>query len=836
MKSKILKKILGFSVCGAMMMSVCPNTLAQNTYSGKITGLVPGYYNIEATYENSSVDGECYMWAKSSGSTTGMSALPKSTETSGQDIVVRSVYTADGEIEYGLYNDGTGDASISNVKAVSTSEYEFLNGGDISEYTIINDKGGKYYDLSGNEVNPIEYLASMGMNSCRIRLSNTPGKGHGDGTYYLPEGYQDEQDCLNLAKEAKANGMDIVFTFNYSDYWSNGERQRIPSDWVSEIKTKLGYDIESLSFLKSMTASQKSEIISALSDCVYNYTKSVMTKLKEQGTLPEYVSLGNEINGGMFMPFAGSFGAFFNTSTYGIEYESNDKNVWYDANFGALATILNRGYDAVKEVSDNKTQVIMHLASDGNFQYSNAGNHKWWYDAYKNAGGKWDVTGISYYPSWTVQTASVCKDRVNELSSLYDKPVMIMEVGYNWTDKKKDGYDGQLFNIDAYKEIYPDTQSGHKGFMAEFINYMKLSANCLGILYWDPLKIHVEDKYGNNLVGWAISENGDYVQSNVVENTTLFDFMGKAISSVGLYKETQNAIRTVELPKATTLYERGIDTAWSNADIEDWKLNGNSLAIPTINSTYGLYADNNMTGSVTKTFDVSDNALVTYETDFYVASSTGRTTNYAYIKLGDKLTIGYNGTYSMFYSLDGGATYSQNAIKTGCNGKTTSIKAVINSKTDTLVSLLVDGTEVLKDTELGEGSLGSVSMGFVRGGSVSWTVQYAIPKICVTQTLLSSDNVLEPTPQYKDKVKITQNTNDNVIAINVTPINGASMSAKDVILYVATYDDDGGLNDVVVKNGADNDGKIKVDATVPLGTHKLMLWDSSQTPIAKVAQ
>ncbi len=835
---KLLKNMLVAGTALILLFGAyqCVSYAGENT--GTITNLAPGYYDIKAVYQNSSVDGNCYMWASSSGSTEGRSALPKTTETSGNTVVVKGVYTSDGNIEYGLYNDGVSTASISDVTAVPSSEYKFLNGGDISEYTLIRDKGGKYYDFSDNEVNPVEYLASEGMNACRIRLSNAPGKGHGDGTYYLPEGYQDETDCLNLSKAAKDSGMDIVFTFNYSDYWSNGERQRIPGDWVSKIKTELGYDIESLAFLQSMTDAQKTQIISALSDCVYEYTKQVMTELKAQGTLPQYVSLGNEINGGIFMPFAGSFGAYFNTSTYGIEYEANDKNVWYDANFGAIAKILNRGYDAVKEVSDNKTQVIIHLASDGNFRYSNAGNHKWWYDAYKNAGGKWDVTGISYYPSWTVQTASVCYERVNELSGIYGKPVMIMEVGYNWNSKKKDGYDGQLFNIDAYKDIYPDTQSGHKGFMAEFLNYMKLSGNCLGILYWDPLKIHVEDSKGNNLVGWAIAEKKDAVQSNVVENTTLFDFNGRAIASVGLYHETKNAVRTAPLPKTVTLYERGFDTAWTDSDIADWKLSGNSFATPVINEEYGLYAENNMTGSVTKSFDVSDNTPITYEADFYVMNSTGRDNNYAYIKFGDKLTVGYNNSYNMFYSTDGGASYSASAVKTSCNGKTTRIKAVVDPSNNKLMSLSVDGNEIegAMGTVLEGASLGSVSMGFVRSGSVSWVIKYAVSKISVTQTVSDSHTVLEPTAQYADKVKITENTDGNLVTVKIIPINGASLMANNVILYAVTYDESGRLTDVSIERGADADGTITVFAQVGDGVHKLMLWDSSQTPIAKLAQ
>lgn len=162
--------------------------------------------------------------------------------------------------------------------------------------------------------------------------------------------------------------------------------------------------------------------------------------------MPEYVSLGNEINGGIMLPFGGSYDSFFNPSNYSIEYSRTENNIAYKKDFASIAKILSSAYDAVKAASES-SQVIIHLASDGGFSYKNCS--AWWFNAYKDAGGKWDVSGISYYPSWTEQTASVCKERVNELYSGYDKPVMIMEAGFNWNETKKDGYGGQLANIDA---------------------------------------------------------------------------------------------------------------------------------------------------------------------------------------------------------------------------------------------------------------------------------------------------------------------------------------------------------------------------------------------------
>ena len=41
-----------------------------------------------------------------------------------------------------------------------------------------------------------------------------------------------------------------------------------------------------------------------------------MSKLKAQGTVPEYVSLGNEIRGGMLFPFGNTYDASMNRDRF----------------------------------------------------------------------------------------------------------------------------------------------------------------------------------------------------------------------------------------------------------------------------------------------------------------------------------------------------------------------------------------------------------------------------------------------------------------------------------------------------------------------------------------
>ncbi|MCC8169151.1 MAG: arabinogalactan endo-1,4-beta-galactosidase [Oscillospiraceae bacterium] len=425
-------------------------------------------------------------------------------------------------------------AALASLMLTSTAfAQDFYKGGDVTQVNYIEDLGGKYYTQDGTEEDVFKILSDAGMNMARIRLSNNPGKGRGDGYYYMPDGYQDEADCLELAKRAKTAGMDIQFTFNYSDYWSNGTRQIIPSDWVEEIKEDLGYDVKDADFLNALTDEQRTEIREKLKTIIYDYTYDIMTKLKEQDTIPQYVSLGNEINGGILFPFANTYDANMSSDNFELVFDEDksEDDIKCPMDWEALAELLNTGYDAVKAVSP-ESQVIIHIAEG-----SKESVFTWFFDKFEEAGGKYDIIGASYYPAWSGNTIETCVEFCNTISAKYDKDIIIMETGFNWNATRKDGEPGQLVDIDIYKDVYPPTLEGHKAFITDLFAQLQTveDRRCIGAIYWDPCMIHVEDENGNNLAGWAYSEATDEVEPNVVENTTLFDFDGKAISTLDAF-------------------------------------------------------------------------------------------------------------------------------------------------------------------------------------------------------------------------------------------------------------------------------------------------------------
>jgi arabinogalactan endo-1,4-beta-galactosidase len=146
-------------------------------------------------------------------------------------------------------------------------------GADISFLPELEDRGMKFYD-NGQLKDAIEILKGHGLNYIRLRIFNNPSteKGYSPG-----KGFCDLEHTLKMASRVKKAGMKLLLDFHYSDYWADPQQQYKPSAW------------EGLGFV---------QLTAALKD----YTKSVLLALKEQGTPPDMVQIGNEINHGMVWP------------------------------------------------------------------------------------------------------------------------------------------------------------------------------------------------------------------------------------------------------------------------------------------------------------------------------------------------------------------------------------------------------------------------------------------------------------------------------------------------------------------------------------------------------
>jgi arabinogalactan endo-1,4-beta-galactosidase len=128
------------------------------------------------------------------------------------------------------------------------------------------------------------------------------------------------------------------------------------------------------------------------------------------------------------------------------------------ANYAALN---NAGYDAVKAVFP-LAKVIVHVQNGNDNSL-----FRWLFDGLKNNGGKWDIIGMSLYPStinWSTMNAD-CLANMNDMVSRYGTQVMICEVGMSW-----------------------DSPLIAKSFLTDLIAKTKLVTgnNGLGVFYWEP--------------------------------------------------------------------------------------------------------------------------------------------------------------------------------------------------------------------------------------------------------------------------------------------------------------------------------------------------------------
>jgi arabinogalactan endo-1,4-beta-galactosidase len=230
-------------------------------------------------------------------------------------------------------------------------------------------------------------------------------------------GWNGKNDVIAKAVRAKNAGMRIMIDFHYSDSWADPGKQTKPAAWTGDV--------------------------TALKTALAAHTTDVLNALKTAGVTPEWVQVGNETNDGLLWPEGKA-----------------------STNMANYAQLINAGYDAVKAVFP-AAKVIVHLSNG----WDNA-LFRWSFDGLKNNGGKWDVIGMSLYPSptdWATKNTQ-CLNNMNDMISRHGKEVMIVEVGMSW-----------------------DQPTQSKAFLDDLIAKTKsISGNKgLGVLYWEP------QSYGN---------------------------------------------------------------------------------------------------------------------------------------------------------------------------------------------------------------------------------------------------------------------------------------------------------------------------------------------------
>lgn len=304
--------------------------------------------------------------------------------------------------------------ALTVVQAQSTT---FARGADISWCTEMEADGQKFYNADGIETDIFALMKEIGMNAIRLRVWVNPTK-YGYGAWC------DKADVIVKAKRAHEQGLDLMIDFHYSDFFADPDRQDTPLEWKD-------YDLEQLK------------------TAVADHTKDVLQALKDEGIEPKWVQVGNETNGGMMW-----------------ENGQIDWNKTGKARYTNYVSLSNAGYDAVKEILPD-AYVIVHIAD----AFKVADYQGWFYKEFKEAGGKFDMIGLSHYPDWTdwnsdKSDAASNKNAANSvktLGDLFNVPVMIVETGFSSYDPTKGA------------EV-----------MTDLFNLTKDLPQCAGIFYWEP--------------------------------------------------------------------------------------------------------------------------------------------------------------------------------------------------------------------------------------------------------------------------------------------------------------------------------------------------------------
>ena len=283
----------------------------------------------------------------------------------------------------------------------------FAKGADVGWLSQMELTGYKFFDVDGIEKDCLQLLKDRGMNTIRLRVFVNPSNDSING-------HCSKDETVAMAVRAKNIGMRVLIDFHYSDSWADPSKQNKPAAWANHTFAEL------------------------LSD-VYNHTTDVLNALKAAGVKPEWVQIGNEIPSGILWP-EGKY-----------------------TNFNQLAQLLNKGYEATKNI-DSSIKVIVHI-DQGN---DNA-RFRWFFDNARNNGVKYDVIGLSYYPYWLNSDYTITidnlKNNMTDMVSRYGKEVMIVEVGGDFT-KIQNTYDMLVAVINVVRNI-----PNKKG---------------LGVIYWEP--------------------------------------------------------------------------------------------------------------------------------------------------------------------------------------------------------------------------------------------------------------------------------------------------------------------------------------------------------------
>ncbi len=426
-----------------------------------IKGLANEWYTLRVWVRSSGGQNEVYIGLTCGGDEKRV-YVPSTTPGYRWIQLVLSDEVKRGQCSIRLFSDGTVGSWVSfdDIELAPGQAALSILGADISSLKKSEDLGGIYKYSDGTQADALQILKDQGLNYARLRVFVDAA-----------DGYHDKNELLEMASRLKKLGIKLLVDFHYSDNWADPGKQNKPAAWKD-------YNFEQLK------------------KAVYDHTFDVCSSLVAQGTPPDMMQLGNEINSGMLWP-------------------DGDHN-----HFGSLADLLKAGYKAVKDCSSS-TLVMLQIAEGGDNEMA-----RWWFGNITGRDVPFDVIGISYYPYWHGSLAAL-QYNLDDISARYNKDVIVVETAYAFTDKEDD-FLSNIANRGMVVTGYPFTPEGQRTMLRDIMAIVRAVPNGrgLGVFWWDATWTAVP---GN---GW---DSTDPKSGNAWENQALFDFDDRALPAMEEY-------------------------------------------------------------------------------------------------------------------------------------------------------------------------------------------------------------------------------------------------------------------------------------------------------------